>query len=248
MIFENDLPWSAPWTERRGAADEAAFVADVSGALHVPDAPPEIRMFAEVMAILDIPSELESRPQPQTVASLLQLERGRRGATGARAHRFRAGRRMAGIAAAAGVAVGLFTVSAYAGVLPDSIQRVAHTVINAPAPHHDGPQRPAPAHPGTRVLQGGTNGVPAVGTPANAGGSSTSGTVAPAPTGEPAGASVVPALSAPTPQPTPAGRGSGRTDTSTPSPDHTHVHKSTQPGSTAAPNVRADPRSSTPPA
>jgi hypothetical protein len=136
MTTEDEMPWSAPWTVRREAADEAAFVEDVSGALYVPNAAPEIRMFAEVMAALDIPA---GPSRGTTVAQLLAEERSQH-ASGevVHLHRFAFGRRIAAVAAAV-VAIGFVTVSAYAGVLPDSIQKVAHSVINAPGPksEHD---------------------------------------------------------------------------------------------------------------
>jgi hypothetical protein len=146
MTPDDELPWNAPWTVRREPQDEAAFVADVSAALHVPHAAPEIRMIAEVMAVLDIPSQPD---RGRTVAQLLEEERAVRESDNVIRLRGRRlfGSRIAAAGAAAAIAVGLMTASAYAGVLPDSIQKIAHSVINAPSPQQhdetpDGPRSP----------------------------------------------------------------------------------------------------------
>jgi hypothetical protein len=61
----------------------------------------------------------------------------------------RAGRR-AGLAAALCTAAAVLasTAAAYAGVLPEPIQQLAHTTVGAPAPHHHG--SPAQAGPRSR--------------------------------------------------------------------------------------------------
>jgi hypothetical protein len=102
--------------------DDAEFVDLVSDALYVPHAAPEIRMIAEVMASMSIPS---SRYHPPLRAEV----RGTRG-------RVLFGSRAAAAIAAVALALAGVTVSAYAGVLPSSIQDIAHHVIDAPAVHH----------------------------------------------------------------------------------------------------------------
>lgn len=154
MTADDEMPWSAPWTEPRGAQDEAAFVEDVSAALYVPNAAPEIRMFAEVMAVLDIPAH----PQRESLVNRrLAEERARReaAANAVPLRRLPFVRGIAAAAVAASIALGIATVSAYAGVLPASIQKVAHSVINAPAPKHD---NDTPANgPSNNGNQGGGN-------------------------------------------------------------------------------------------
>ena len=162
MTTEDDMPWRAPWTERRGAQDEEAFVADVSAALYVPDAAPEIRMFAEVMAVLDIPA-----PRESTVNRRLAEERARREAAAnvIPLRRLAFARSAAAVGVAAAIGLGLVTVSAYAGVLPDSIQKMAHSVINAPQPDHHG----TPSGGGANNGNNGTSGNDPTSTTANGG-------------------------------------------------------------------------------
>ena len=127
--------WSTRWSKRRRDYDEDAFVEAVSGALYVPTAAPEIRMIAEIMASMSIPNVLEPVPVP---AAEREHRRSRRGA------------RLVGVAAAVALALGGLTAGAYAGVLPNSVQDVAHHVIKAPKSNHGkghGPGHSTPVGP-----------------------------------------------------------------------------------------------------
>ena len=126
LLPDGTRPW---WVEYDHAPDEQAFVHAVSGALFVPDAAPEIRMIAEVMASMSIPEW--AMPQvAEDIAPVVSLDE----------HRRRRGfGQIFGAGSAAAVALVALTVSAYAGVLPSSVQDVAHNVINAPKPHKNTP-------------------------------------------------------------------------------------------------------------
>ena len=90
-------------------------------------------MFAEVMAVLDIPAS----PRESAVNRRLADERARREAANViPLRRLAFARSAAAVGVAAAIGLGLVTVSAYAGVLPDDIQKVAHSIINAPQPEH----------------------------------------------------------------------------------------------------------------
>src|SRR5437879_6170551 len=122
--------WDIP-AAHRTQQEEQAFVSMVSGALFVPDAAPEIRMIAEIMASMSIPS---APREIAVVATQLAEVRARRTRTPLVTL---LGRKVAAISAAAAVAFGALAASAYANMLPDSIQDVAHSVIDAPK-HHEG--------------------------------------------------------------------------------------------------------------
>jgi hypothetical protein len=124
---DEPVPW---WVEYDRPPDEQTFVSEVSGALHVPNAAPEIRMIAEIMASMSIPGHAASPPAALTPyltpeSNVIELE----------PRRLRGMRRLFAAGSAAAVALVALTVSAYAGVLPDSVQDVAHTVIHAPGHH-----------------------------------------------------------------------------------------------------------------
>jgi hypothetical protein len=72
-----------------------------------------------------------------------------------RVHRRRAGRLRPVHSAVAGIAAAVFSVgglaaAAYAGALPPPLQRLAHDIIAAPAPHRRPVSRPASAGPAVR--------------------------------------------------------------------------------------------------
>jgi hypothetical protein len=146
------------WTLRRDrhapAHDDESFVGLVSDALFVPDAAPEIRMIAEVMASMSIPA---SHYQPADTSS---------------ARRLLGARSAVAVAVVALAGTGL-AASAYAGVLPGSLQDVAHHVINAPSRHHGpGPARsPNPIGPAGGHTDGPGSGAAAPSGPAMPSGS-----------------------------------------------------------------------------
>jgi len=140
-------------SDRASNDRDEEFVELVSDALFVPDAAPEIRMIAEVMASMSIPSS-----RYNVVTDL-----------GAHTRRFGTKAIAAGVAALA--IVGL-AASAYAGVLPASIQDVAHHVIDAPSGRHSHGNVHAPGTAGTSGDASGAPGAPPATTHASPGANS----------------------------------------------------------------------------
>jgi hypothetical protein len=132
-----------------GEHDEPLLDMIISRRALPPDAPQEMHDLARMLAALAGPAEPgELAGEAAARAAFVRLAspagispaarrpvRHRRSRRSRRQARSRAWLAAAVVSAAAGIAV----LAAYAGLLPNSVQQLAHVTVAAPAPHHAGP-------------------------------------------------------------------------------------------------------------
>lgn len=138
---------------RDGPAHVAGFTGDDAAIDHLlagraigPGAPPSLRLVADVLAALASPADHAelSGMGPAILAYRAHFAPRASGRTRSR----RMGPVLAGSTVAASFVIGALVIGAYAAVLPEPLQRLAHALIHAPAP------RPHP-HPHPSVTTAG---------------------------------------------------------------------------------------------